>query len=254
MPRTSIPRPSPAMGVALTALVFAMSGSALAAKSLITGKDVKNGSLTGADVRNGSLTGADVRNGSLTNADVKLRTLTGSRIRPASIPLNRLQKQPAGTPGPAGPAGPQGDPGPAGAPGRDGSTQTTVYRLSPAYELDGLPHSGTTPVNPYPVTGTSPRDVTGGVACPDGTYPVGGGVQTTDSREGANVVNSLFPVVNPDGTRPSGYVAAVDNLTIEDSGFRVYVICQATQFDGPDDSPVAPLNQQYTRYLKEAVR
>ena len=41
------------------------------AATLITGADVKDGSLTGADVRNGSLTGFDVKNGSLGGVDVR---------------------------------------------------------------------------------------------------------------------------------------------------------------------------------------
>ena len=52
--------PSPAMLVALTALTFALGGTAYATV-VISGKDVRNGSLTGADVRSNSLTGSDVR-------------------------------------------------------------------------------------------------------------------------------------------------------------------------------------------------
>ena len=51
--------PSPAMVVAVTALVMSLGGSAYAL--VITGKSIKNGSVTNKDIRNHSLTGSDMR-------------------------------------------------------------------------------------------------------------------------------------------------------------------------------------------------
>jgi hypothetical protein len=51
--------PSPAMIVAVTALVMSLGGSAYAL--VITGKSIKNGSVTNKDIRNRSLTGNDIR-------------------------------------------------------------------------------------------------------------------------------------------------------------------------------------------------
>ncbi len=104
----------------LTALAVAGVVPAFgAAKHLLTGKDIKNGSLTGKDIRNSSLTGSDIKNGKLGGAD----------MRRGSIPLNRLDKKTrdlinrlggpslpasqaeAGAPGAQGPAGPQGPKG-----------------------------------------------------------------------------------------------------------------------------------------------
>ena len=51
--------------VAYLALFFALSGTAIAAKPLLTGADIQDGSLTGADVQNDSLTGNDVLESSL---------------------------------------------------------------------------------------------------------------------------------------------------------------------------------------------
>jgi hypothetical protein len=79
--------------VAYLALFFAMSGTGMAAKPLLTGKDIKNSSLTTADVKNSSLTTADVKNGSLRAKDFK---------------SGELQTGPQG---PQGPQGPKGDPG-----------------------------------------------------------------------------------------------------------------------------------------------
>src|SRR5688500_17519937 len=56
--------------VAYVALFFALSGTAVAAKPLLTGADIQDGSLTGTDVQNESLTGVDVLNDSLKGADV----------------------------------------------------------------------------------------------------------------------------------------------------------------------------------------
>jgi hypothetical protein len=51
--------PSPAMIVAVTALVMSLGGSAYAL--VITGKSIKNGSVTNKDIRNRNLSGRDVR-------------------------------------------------------------------------------------------------------------------------------------------------------------------------------------------------
>jgi hypothetical protein len=77
----------PALVVSIVALVFALAGGATAA-TLITGKQVKNGSLTGVDVKDRSLTAKDFKG--------SLRGPTG----PSGLP------GPAGAPGQTGPAGP----------------------------------------------------------------------------------------------------------------------------------------------------
>ena len=51
--------PSPAMVVAVVALVMSLGGSAYAL--VITGKSIKNGTVTNKDIRNHSLTGTDMR-------------------------------------------------------------------------------------------------------------------------------------------------------------------------------------------------
>jgi hypothetical protein len=80
-------RPSAATAIAFVALVIVVgSGSAVGA-SLITGRQIKNGSITGTDVKNKSLSPIDFR------GSVK------------------------GEPGERGPIGPQGNPGPQGPPG-----------------------------------------------------------------------------------------------------------------------------------------
>lgn len=92
MPR--FPKPSSSLVVAVTALVFATTGSAVGA-SLITGQQIKNNSITGTDIRNKSLTALDFQ-GSVRGAD--------------------------------GATGPQG---PSGAPGAPGTIAATAEAYGP---------------------------------------------------------------------------------------------------------------------------
>jgi hypothetical protein len=65
--------PSPAMVVALVALVMSLGGSAYAL--VVTGKQIRNGSVTGKDINNRSLTGNDVRRDRLGGGSIKEATL-----------------------------------------------------------------------------------------------------------------------------------------------------------------------------------
>jgi hypothetical protein len=56
--------PSPSMVVALAALFVALGGSAYAA-IVITGHNIRNGTVTGADIKNNSLASKDVKHNSL---------------------------------------------------------------------------------------------------------------------------------------------------------------------------------------------
>jgi hypothetical protein len=53
--------PSPALVIAMVALLFSLTGTVVGAKSLLTGRDIGNGSLTGADIKNKSLTPKDFK-------------------------------------------------------------------------------------------------------------------------------------------------------------------------------------------------
>jgi len=58
-----------ALVVALLALVMSLGGTSYAAK-LITGKDIKNGSVTNKDIKKSTITGKQVKNGSIKSADL----------------------------------------------------------------------------------------------------------------------------------------------------------------------------------------
>ena len=93
-------RPSPALVVAVVALVAALTGTATAASVLV----VKRSS--------------QLANGVVTGKKIKKRTITADRLAPGV--LRNAAPGAAGAAGPAGPqgpAGPKGDAGPAGAPG-----------------------------------------------------------------------------------------------------------------------------------------
>jgi|Tabmets5t2r1_1033131.scaffolds.fasta_scaffold124829_1 hypothetical protein len=65
--------PSPAMVVALTALVLSLGGSAYAL--VVTGKTIRNNTVTGADIRQRSLTGNDVKRDKIGGGSVKESSL-----------------------------------------------------------------------------------------------------------------------------------------------------------------------------------
>lgn len=117
-----------------TAAVLALglaagAGATATAASLITGADVRNGSLTGADVRTGSLTGGDLRDRSVRGADIARGTIPADRLTKAARSGLRGPTGPAGAPGAAGPAGPAGAPGPAAF--------TRIVTRSAAVSFDG---------------------------------------------------------------------------------------------------------------------
>lgn len=112
-------RPSPAMLVALVALMLAMAGTSYGADAvssatqLITGKQIAKNAVKERQLGRGAVTSAKVRDFSLVQRD----------FRPGQLP--------AGVPGPAGPegpAGPAGPTGPEGAKGDPGATQVVARR------------------------------------------------------------------------------------------------------------------------------
>jgi Collagen triple helix repeat (20 copies) len=94
--------PSPALVVACIAVVLAMTGSAFAARALITGADIKDGSIARADLSGRAI-----------------KSLKGKR-GPAGRDGFIGARGPQGDTGPAGPAGPVGPAGPAGPKGNVG--------------------------------------------------------------------------------------------------------------------------------------
>src|SRR5919109_5614485 len=90
-------RPSPALVVATLALVFALTGTGIAAVAALPRNSVGTRQL-----RNNSVVSSKVRNHSLLSRDFKRGQLPRGPIGPIG---------PIGPTGPAGPRGPQGPPG-----------------------------------------------------------------------------------------------------------------------------------------------
>ena len=110
------PRPSLFTVLAAAAVLVAVSGGSYAAGTLITGADVKNGSLTGKDVKDKSLTKKDFK-GSVAGP----RGATGATGAPGA----------QGAPGVQGPAGPFPDVLPSG------KTLAGVYSVTGAATAPG---------------------------------------------------------------------------------------------------------------------
>ncbi len=104
------------------ALLVSLGGTATAAKTLMTGADIKNGSLTGKDLRNGSVTSADVRNGSLTGRDLRNGSIGRADLSPA------LRRELGGSTATVGTSGRDGATGATGASGPRGATGATGAR------------------------------------------------------------------------------------------------------------------------------
>lgn len=62
--------------IAYAALFFALTGSAVAAKPLLTGADIQDNTITSADVKDGDIQAVDVKPNSLTGAVIDESTLT----------------------------------------------------------------------------------------------------------------------------------------------------------------------------------
>jgi hypothetical protein len=162
----------------VTALV--VGGGTATAAQLITGDDVKNGSLTNADIKNESLTHRDVENESLVSGDIRDGAVRNKDLsRWVQKRLDRRVR--------TGAAGPQGPAGPKGADGQDGA---------PGYESIGPPMA------PWKVD-TDPanrevgfHDIT--VNCPPGKVAISGGVEATN--------NQMMQLVTVHGSHP----AAID--------------------------------------------
>src|SRR4051812_20349216 len=98
----NLPRPTPSMAVASTALLIALGGTGYAAAKL------PRNSVDSAAIKRGAVGSSEVRNGSLTARD----------LAPGLVP-GQVSDGLRGARGARGPGGPQGERGPQGPPGHD---------------------------------------------------------------------------------------------------------------------------------------
>jgi hypothetical protein len=109
---------------ATLALLFSLAGTATATSiTLLTGDQVKDGSLSGVDLANHSVGAKKLKKHSLTARYLGVGSVTSSKVRNHTLTLRDLSSRTiAGLKGQRGPAGPQGAPGAAGAPGPAGTS------------------------------------------------------------------------------------------------------------------------------------
>jgi hypothetical protein len=100
--RTRLKRPSPALVVALVALVAALTGTAWAAlgKNSVGSKQLKKNSVTAAKIKNNAVTGSKIQNNAVTTSKIKENGVTTSKIQDgavtgAKVNLSTLGKVPS---------------------------------------------------------------------------------------------------------------------------------------------------------------
>ena len=181
----------------LTAVLLAVLGISLVlggtagAVSLVTGKQIKDGTVRSRDIGNGSLTGADVADKSLTAAD-----FSGSVQGPAGPAGPAGAAGPTGPTGPAGPTGPQGPAGPQGPKGDKGSTGDTGAQGLQG--IQGPPGPGGATSVTYAQSG--PKLIAGSssgtwyITCPQGFHATGGGANHVDTtKRGYGGITESYP-------------------------------------------------------------
>jgi hypothetical protein len=164
------------------------------------------------------ITGAQIRDGSITSRDIANHTLVRRDLSSKLVASLRGQTGPAG---PAGPAGPQGEKGATGDRGPAGSQgpQGPQGAQGPKGDPGGL--AGYEIVASAPQTVTASNLSVGTANCPAGKVAVGGGVKVADPT---NVfVVDTYP--NADG---GGWTATVANAGASDSTYTVYAVCALT--------------------------
>lgn len=188
--------PSPAMLVAILALVLATGGTSYAAMAL-----AKN-SVRSPHIVNGQVKAADLGSGAVTTAKVKDGSLIAGDFAPGELPAGAVG--PAGAPGAPGPAGPQGIPGPV-------DTVTVV--------------AGSAPVGVNAFGGATAN-------CPAGMEAIGGGAEGANVL--TMVMTASFPLVNntnlisqPVGQHPAatGWRVFMRNNGASPASFAVMVVC-----------------------------
>ncbi|CAI9414552.1 hypothetical protein [Nocardioides sp. T2.26MG-1] len=189
--------PSPAMLVALLALMIAMGGTSYAAVTL-----AKN-SVRSPHIVNGQVKTADLGASSVTTAKVKDGSLIAGDFAPGELPAGV-----EGPAGPPGPAGPQGVPGPV-------DTVSVIRSTSPV------------------AAGSFDAAI---VQCPAGMEAIGGGVDPGNVLTMTVTQSTPVFGTNPSSSRPigmtdgqhgsaTGWMGSVRNDGTTTYSAKVTVIC-----------------------------
>jgi hypothetical protein len=89
--------PSPALVVAVIALVAALAGTSIAlpGRSTVDGGDIINGTVRTEDVRNGSLTDRDIARRSFRGTRFRIESVGGNAVKEQVLEVEKLRKVPA---------------------------------------------------------------------------------------------------------------------------------------------------------------
>ena len=114
-------RPSPAMVVAVVALISSLTGGAVAA-TLITSSDIAKNAVKSKHIKNKGVKGKDLKGNAVKSKHVRDGSLLSDDFAAGQLPAGEVGPQ-----GPAGPAGagPKGDKGDKGDPGDTGPAGAT---------------------------------------------------------------------------------------------------------------------------------
>ena len=122
-------RQAPSLAICSLTIVASATVSATAA-IVITGREIRDGTVTTADIRNNNLAGADVRDGTLTGIDIKDGSLDARELSAAAKSALTGAAGPAGLQGPQGPQGEPGQQGPEGPAGPGGPDSVIRWDFS----------------------------------------------------------------------------------------------------------------------------
>jgi hypothetical protein len=203
-------RPSPALVVAIVALFVAFSGTATAAL-VMTGKQIKDGTITSKDLRN--------------------RTLGTNKLSKKAVSSLKGQRGPAGAQGPRGEAGVQGVQGPKGDTGAIGPQ-------GPKGDT-GVAHVTTRTAGiAFTANGGFGEYKDGAAMCQAGETVVGGGYRLGD-HQSMGVGSGFVPVFAAvqsrpanasgepalNGQEPRGWYVEAQKGTDTDGSVAITVLC-----------------------------
>lgn len=214
--------PSPALVVAIVALVIAMSGSAVAATTLLVHTD---------NIANGAVTGKKIANGAVgTN---KLSRSLQAALSTAGDPRGTVSgpqgpQGATGAQGPAGATGPQGAAGPQGATGFEGA----FYSRQTYTEQVGVGAIATAACDPNDATNSQRYAA------------VSGGVQDTDDNTDMTANNNQVAVAasfpgrmdwntnTPIKGRLDGWIVQFAHVGNADTNLVVWALCVPVRDNG----------------------
>jgi hypothetical protein len=214
-------RSTAALLIAVLALVASLGGGSYAAK-LLTGKDIKNGSITAKDIKKKSLTGKQVKDKSLTGADLKDGTVGAGDLAAGTLESTMSSVRVAATPGADL------------ATARSVAPQRVLFSSGP-FTVYAKCYTDVSVPRTYAVIYA--KSSVNGAVMASGTDYLGGGsddllniatpedereLETESASAGAEYWRSLFSLHAPDGTAVSGLATVGAKNGVSASGDGAY--------------------------------